>query len=200
MVDEKANCYQNMIHSLFFLLLLFVCIMTFLVSVCGEFPAFCLLAVCASCSNPCEAYCKSKDLLCDCTNYFCIFLPLFVVSVFYRFPKSLWMPSESWGIFTGIRMYSATLISVEKWKNMLMTNIKYCWELNERIIDQNWIVAGWVCYTIRTNLKQAQSCLFILNVQKITRITEPQNFRGQLLHAESDVQTKGATKHYYTPW
>jgi len=119
----------------------------------------------------------------------------FVVSVFYRFQnqraeeslQALWCSLWHWD-------------KLKKWKKILMTNIKYCWELNERIIDQNWIVVRWVCYTIRTNLKQAQSCLFILNVQKIIRITEPQNFRGQLLHAESDVQTKGVTKHYYNVW
>lgn len=155
-----------------------------------------LLSRCASCSNPCEAYCKSKDLLSDWAIFFFFALCLWF-HCFTDFQKSLLVPSESWGIFTGIKTCFTTLRSVEKWKNKLMTNSKYCWKLNECIIYQNWIAAGWVCYTIRKNLKQAQSCLFILNVHKITRITEPQNFKGQLLHAESDIQTKGVTKHYY---
>lgn len=45
------------------------------------------------------------------------------------------------------------------------------------------------------NLKQAQSCLWILNVHKMSCITEEPNLRG--LHAKSDNQTKGGTKHYY---
>lgn len=127
------------IHSSFFLLLLSVCIMTFLVSV-WRIPCFlssCCLAVRHALILVRPFANQRTFSLTEPFFFFCLCLWFHCFTDFKNLYGCHHQRAEE-----SLLALRCTLRHWDQLNNILMTNSKYCWELNERIIDQNWIVGG----------------------------------------------------------